>query len=221
MNLQLIFRVNGAILFINGLFFLFLTEMFLGMAGFDMTQQLQTLAQAMGVSLIAVAILSWRTPDIAGSAVESLRRTCSRIRHFGGLLLLGTAAAQGSTWTEAQGEARGGGKGGRGRIRAIPAVGRRRRRTARGRKAVRRGTLRANEEAQPRRRTEAATTWTWAELQSTHGISQGGAGGAGSHWRGRRAQGPAGRLRGPRRAGALRHVQRLRRRQGAGLPGRG
>ena len=37
MNLQLIFRINGAILFINGLFFLFLTEMFLGMAGFDMT----------------------------------------------------------------------------------------------------------------------------------------------------------------------------------------
>ena len=71
MNLQLIFRVNGAILFINGLFFLFLTEMFLGMAGFDITPQLQTLAQAMGVSLIAVAILSWRTPDIAGSAVES------------------------------------------------------------------------------------------------------------------------------------------------------
>ena len=71
MNLQLIFRVNGAILFINGLFFLFLTEMFLGMAGFDITPQLQTLAQAMGVSLIAVAILSWRTPDIAGSAVVS------------------------------------------------------------------------------------------------------------------------------------------------------
>ena len=71
MNLQLIFRVNGEILFINGLFFLFLTEMFLGMAGFDITPQLQTLAQAMGVSLIAVAILSWRTPDIAGSAITS------------------------------------------------------------------------------------------------------------------------------------------------------
>ena len=45
--------------------------MFLGMAGFDMTAQLQTLGQAMGVSLIAVAILSWRTPDIAGSAIAS------------------------------------------------------------------------------------------------------------------------------------------------------
>ena len=41
-------------------FFLFLTEVFLGMAGFDMTAQLQTLGQAMGISLIAVAILSWR-----------------------------------------------------------------------------------------------------------------------------------------------------------------
>jgi len=53
MNLQLIFRVNGAILFINGLFFLFLTEMFLGMAGFDITAQLKTLGQAMGVTLFS------------------------------------------------------------------------------------------------------------------------------------------------------------------------
>ncbi len=44
MNLQMIFRVNGAILFINGLSFLLLTETYLGMAGFDMTPELQTLA---------------------------------------------------------------------------------------------------------------------------------------------------------------------------------
>ena len=44
MNLQMIFRVNGAILFINGLSFLLLTETFLGMAGFNMTPSLQTLA---------------------------------------------------------------------------------------------------------------------------------------------------------------------------------
>ena len=71
MNLQMIFRVNGAILFINGLSFLLLTDQFLGMAGFNMTPSLQTLAEAMGVSLIAIGLLSWRTPDIAGEAMSS------------------------------------------------------------------------------------------------------------------------------------------------------
>ena len=71
MNLQMIFRVNGGILFINGLSFLLLTETFLGMAGFIMTPALQTIAQAMGVSLIAIGLLSWRTPDIAGEAMSS------------------------------------------------------------------------------------------------------------------------------------------------------
>ena len=71
MNLQMIFRANGAILFLNGLSFLLLTETFLGMAGFNMTPALQTIAQAMGVSLIALGLLSWRTPDIAGEAMSS------------------------------------------------------------------------------------------------------------------------------------------------------
>ena len=71
MNLQMIFRVNGGILFANGLSFLVLTETFLGMAGFDMSPQLQTLAQAMGVSLISIGLLSWRTPDIAGETMSS------------------------------------------------------------------------------------------------------------------------------------------------------
>ena len=71
MNLQIIFRINGAILFLNGLSFLLLTEIFLGMAGFEMTPALQTLAQAMGVSLISIGLLSWRTPDIAGEAMSS------------------------------------------------------------------------------------------------------------------------------------------------------
>ena len=95
MNLQLIFRINGAILFMNGLFFLFLTEMFLGMAGFDMTAQLQTLGQAMGVSLIAVAILSWRTPDIAGSAIASYGQLFAIIGLLW-VLLLGFHGATGS-----------------------------------------------------------------------------------------------------------------------------
>ena len=54
MNLQMIFRVNGGILFANGLSFLLLTETFLGMAGFNMPPALQTLAEAMGDSLISI-----------------------------------------------------------------------------------------------------------------------------------------------------------------------
>jgi hypothetical protein len=71
MSLQIIFRVNGAVSLINGLSFLLLTETYLGMAGFTMTAQLMTLGQAMGVSLIAIGLLSWRTPDIAGEAMSS------------------------------------------------------------------------------------------------------------------------------------------------------
>ena len=65
MNLQMIFRVNGAILFLNGLSFLLITEIFLGMAGFDMTPELQTLAQAMGVSLISVSYTHLTLPTKA------------------------------------------------------------------------------------------------------------------------------------------------------------
>ena len=71
MNLQMIFRANGAVTLLNGVSFLFLTETFLGMAGFTMTPQLMTLGQAMGTSLIAIGLLSWRTPDIAGESMSS------------------------------------------------------------------------------------------------------------------------------------------------------
>ena len=37
MNLQMIFRVNGGILFINGLSFLLLAETYFGMASFGMS----------------------------------------------------------------------------------------------------------------------------------------------------------------------------------------
>ena len=69
MSLQLVFRITGGLLFINGLSFLFLTEMFLGMAGFTMTPSLLTLGQAMGTSLIALGLIAWRTPDVAGDSM--------------------------------------------------------------------------------------------------------------------------------------------------------
>jgi hypothetical protein len=94
MNLNMIFRVNGAILFINGLSFLLLTETYLGMAGFDMTPQLQTLAQALGVSLISIGLLSWRTPDIAGQAMNSYGQLYAVIGVLW-VLLIGYHAATG------------------------------------------------------------------------------------------------------------------------------
>ena len=94
MNLQMIFRVNGGILFINGLSFLLLTETYLGMAGFDMTPELQTLAQAMGVSLISIGLLSWSTPDIAGEAMTSYGQLYAVIGVLW-VLLIGYHAATG------------------------------------------------------------------------------------------------------------------------------
>ena len=69
MSLQLVFRIAGGILFINGLSFLFLTEMFLGMAGFTMTPSLITLGEGMGTALIALGLIAWRTPDVAGESI--------------------------------------------------------------------------------------------------------------------------------------------------------
>jgi len=94
MNLQMIFRANGVILFINGLNFLLNSEMFLGMAGFDMTPQLLTLSQAMGISLISIGLLSWRTPDIAGDAMSSYGQLYAIIGVLW-VLLIGYHAATG------------------------------------------------------------------------------------------------------------------------------
>ena len=82
MNLRLIFRTQSIILFINALGGLFLTSTFLTSANFTVTPDLITLGQFMGMTFLILSIWSWRIPDIAGDAFNSL----GRLFALGGLL---------------------------------------------------------------------------------------------------------------------------------------
>ena len=72
MNLNLVFRVNAVISAINGLGLLFATSMFFEMANLTVTPALITCGQFTGVTVLFLALLSWRIPDIAGGVTSTL-----------------------------------------------------------------------------------------------------------------------------------------------------
>ena len=71
MNVKLIFRIQAVLNLLNGLVALFLTKTFLEAGNFKVTEDLTTLGQFVAVTLIILGIISWRIPDIAGSAINS------------------------------------------------------------------------------------------------------------------------------------------------------
>ena len=72
MNLNLVFRINAVISAINGLGLLFATSMFFEMANLTVTPALITCGQFTGVTVLFLALLSWRIPDIAGGVTSTL-----------------------------------------------------------------------------------------------------------------------------------------------------
>ena len=66
MNLSLVFKASAAVLFINGLMALFMTDSFMSMAGFEVTADMHTLGQFMGVTFLIFGIIAWKTVDLAG-----------------------------------------------------------------------------------------------------------------------------------------------------------
>ena len=72
MNLKLVFRINAVISAINGLGLLFATSMFFEMANLPVTPALITCGQFTGVTILFLALLSWRIPDIDGEATSTL-----------------------------------------------------------------------------------------------------------------------------------------------------
>ena len=70
MNLTLIFRLEAAILFINGFLLIFFTTPFLEMAAFNMTPELVTLGQVFGCAVISLGIIAFRTPDISENSMK-------------------------------------------------------------------------------------------------------------------------------------------------------
>ena len=72
MNLKLVFRIAAVIAAINGLGLLFMGTTFFAMANMTATPNLITVGQFTGVTVLFLALLQWRIPDIAGDAFSSL-----------------------------------------------------------------------------------------------------------------------------------------------------
>ena len=72
MDLKLVFRIAGVIAAINGLGLLFMGATFFAMANMTATPNLITVGQFLGVTILFLALLEWRIPDIAGDALSSL-----------------------------------------------------------------------------------------------------------------------------------------------------
>ena len=71
MNLQLLCKINGVVIGINGLSAIFMYNMWFNMAGVEPTGPAIGLCQALGVAVIGLAIISWNTASIAGDAINS------------------------------------------------------------------------------------------------------------------------------------------------------
>ena len=72
MDLKMVFRIGGVIAAINGLGLLFMGATFFAMANITPTPDLITVGQFTGVTVLFLALLQWRIPDIAGDAISSL-----------------------------------------------------------------------------------------------------------------------------------------------------
>ena len=72
MSLRLVFRIAAVVAAINGLGLLFMGATFFAMANMTATPNLITVGQFTGVTVLFLALLQWRIPDIAGDAFSSL-----------------------------------------------------------------------------------------------------------------------------------------------------
>ena len=71
MDLKLVFRIAAVVAAINGLGLLFMTATFFTMANLTVSPALITVGQFIGVTMLFLALLEWRIPDIAGGAFAS------------------------------------------------------------------------------------------------------------------------------------------------------
>ena len=100
MNLKLVFRISAIVSLINGVGLLFMTATFFEMANLTMSPSLVTVGQFLGVTVLFLALVQWRIPDIAGDAASALGQLWG-IGQVLWLLILGyhimTGQAGGST----------------------------------------------------------------------------------------------------------------------------
>ena len=72
MDLKLVFRISAVFAAFNALGLLFMASTFFEMAQITPTPDLITLGQFLGVTILFLALVEWRIPDIAGDALSSL-----------------------------------------------------------------------------------------------------------------------------------------------------
>ncbi|MBG77295.1 MAG: hypothetical protein CFH22_01505 [Alphaproteobacteria bacterium MarineAlpha5_Bin12] len=86
MNLQLLCKINGVIVGINGLSAIFMYNMWFNMAGIEATGPTIALCQSLGVAVAGTALISWITASNAGEAINTYGR-CFAYIHSGFVLL--------------------------------------------------------------------------------------------------------------------------------------
>jgi hypothetical protein len=97
MNLKLVFRIFGVVNLINAVGVIFATRVFFEMAGMTVTPDMINVGQGFGIAILSLAILSWRTPDIAGDAAPSYGQlfgiiSSINLLHLGYLITSGQAS---------------------------------------------------------------------------------------------------------------------------------
>ena len=71
MNTKLILRINGIYMALSSLSAFFMPDMWFEGGGLTPNAAAYTLVQAVGTFGLCLAIISWRTADIAGDAIKS------------------------------------------------------------------------------------------------------------------------------------------------------
>jgi len=88
MNLQLLCKINGVVIGINGLSAILMYNMWFNMAGIEATGPTISLCQSLGVAVVGTAIISWVTASIAGDAINTYGRIFAYIHSAFALLTI-------------------------------------------------------------------------------------------------------------------------------------
>ena len=87
MKPNLLFRIDGIILLVNGVMAAFLTELFVEGAGMGFDADVLTTGQAFGAALITIGITVFRVPSFVGKMKEAI--TTVILGHLTFVILIG------------------------------------------------------------------------------------------------------------------------------------
>ena len=92
----MVFRASAAVLIVNGLMALFMTDSFMAMAEFDVTTDMHTLGQFMGVTFLIFGMIAWKTVDLAGDNLAAFGKVYA-LAEFMWAAIIGYHVATGVT----------------------------------------------------------------------------------------------------------------------------